>query len=98
MWHSVPPVPLSLPIVAVLPALRLALAGGANAVVLAPPGSGKTTVVPLSLLDESWLHGRRIVMLEPRRLATRAAAHRMAQLRHERIGDAVGYRVRRDTR
>ena len=60
----------------------------------APPGAGKTTRVPLALLDEPWLAGRRIVMLEPRRLAARAAARRMADLLGEPVGDTVGYRVR----
>jgi ATP-dependent helicase HrpB len=64
----------------------------------APPGAGKTTRVPIALLDEAWLEGRRIVMLEPRRLAARAAAAYMARLLGENIGDTVGYRVRLDTR
>ena len=64
----------------------------------APPGAGKTTVVPPALLDESWLGSNRIVMLEPRRLAARAAAHRMAELRHEAVGRTVGFRTRTDTR
>ena len=75
-----------------------ALARGGNAVLQAPPGAGKTTVVPLALLGEPWLGDSKIVMLEPRRLAARAAAHRMAQLLGERVGESVGYRVRRDTR
>ncbi|HEX6750176.1 MAG TPA: ATP-dependent helicase HrpB [Longimicrobium sp.] len=87
-----------LPIEAVLPAVRDALRVGTSAVLQAPPGAGKTTVVPLALLDEPWLEGRRIVMLEPRRLAARAAAHRMAQLLGERVGDTVGYRIRMETR
>ena len=67
-----------LPIHAVLDALKAALAA-TNAVVLAaPPGAGKTTVVPLALLDQPWLDGGRILVLEPRRLAARAAAERMA--------------------
>lgn len=61
---------------------------------MAPPGAGKTTLVPLLLADEAWLQGRRIVMLEPRRLATRAAAQRMASLLGERVGDTVGYQTR----
>jgi ATP-dependent helicase HrpB len=65
-------------------------------VLQAPPGAGKTTVVPLALRDEDWLGGRRIVVLEPRRLATRAAARRMAALLGERVGDTVGYRTRDD--
>jgi ATP-dependent helicase HrpB len=64
----------------------------------APPGAGKTTRVPLALLDEAWLGGRRIVMLEPRRLAARAAASYMARLLGEDVGDTAGYRVRLDTR
>lgn len=68
------------------------------AVLQAPPGAGKTTVVPLALLDASWLGGQRIVMLEPRRVAARAAAHRMAALRGEPVGETVGYRTRTDTR
>jgi ATP-dependent helicase HrpB len=81
-----------------LPALRAALAAHGAAVLQAPPGAGKTTRVPLALLDESWLAGRRIVMLEPRRLAARGAAHRMASLLGERVGERVGYRMRLDTR
>lgn len=90
--------PPSLPITPVLPQLVAALRDATNVVLQAPPGAGKTTLVPLALVDESWLQGRKIVMLEPRRLATRAAAHRMAALRNERVGETVGYRVRRDTK
>jgi ATP-dependent helicase HrpB len=68
------------------------------AVLEAPPGAGKTTLVPLALLHEPWLTGKRIVMLEPRRLAARAAAARMAWTLGERVGKTVGYRVRLDTR
>lgn len=88
----------TLPVTEVLPALRQALAMGRNAVLVAPPGAGKTTGVPLALLDAPWLAGRRLLMLEPRRLATRNAAHRMASMLGERVGDTVGYRMRRDTR
>ena len=87
-----------LPIDATLPALRAALGGGTSVVLQAPPGAGKTTGVPPALLDEPWLQGGRIVMLEPRRLATRAAARRMAQLRGEQVGETVGFRVRGETR
>lgn len=87
-----------LPIEPVLPALRDALRAGTSAVLQAAPGAGKTTLVPLALLDEPWLAGRKVVMLEPRRLAARAAAHRMAQLLGERVGDTVGYRIRMETR
>jgi ATP-dependent helicase HrpB len=76
----------------------MALASRRAAVLQAPPGAGKTTRVPLALLDEPWLRGAKIVMLEPRRLAARAAATYMARLLGERVGDTVGYRVRLDTR
>ena len=64
----------------------------------APPGAGKTTQVPLALLDAPWLQGRRIVMLEPRRVAARAAARFMAQQLGEAVGDTVGYRIRFDSK
>lgn len=82
------------PALAAVPALREALSGRGRAVLAAPPGSGKTTVLPLALLDEPWLRGRRIVMLEPRRIAARASAARMASLLGERVGETVGYQVR----
>src|SRR5690606_29269376 len=89
---------VDLPIFSVLPQLEEALRTGTGAVLIAPPGSGKTTRVPLALLDEPWLEGRRIVMLEPRRLAARAAARHMASLLGERRGETVGSRVRLDAR
>src|ERR1700688_2484760 len=88
----------TLPIDSALPEIRQALRRGNSLVLQAPPGAGKTTRVPLALLDEAWLGGRRIVMLEPRRLAARAAARRMAALRGESVGDTVGYRMRLDSR
>ena len=87
-----------LPIEPVLPELSRALRDNAGAVLVAEPGAGKTTRVPLHLLDEPWLGGRRIVMLEPRRLAARAAARFMAALVGEEVGETVGYRVRHDVR
>ncbi len=88
-------VPLpSLPITDALPALQGALAAGSNAVLVAPPGAGKTTVVPLALLDAPWRGDGRIVVLEPRRLAARAAATRMAELIGEPVGQTVGFRTR----
>lgn len=86
----------NLPVVEALPALREALKHQGRAVLTAPPGSGKTTVVPLALLDEPWLAGRRIVVLEPRRVAARAAAARMAELCGEPVGETVGYQIRFD--
>lgn len=85
---------MSLPIEEVLPEVRTALAAHASVVLQAPPGAGKTTLVPLALLDEPWLRGRSIIILEPRRLAARAAAARMSQLRGEPVGATVGYRIR----
>jgi len=83
-----------LPIDAVLPELSAALSAANAAVVVAPPGAGKTTRVPLVLAEENWAQDRRILVLEPRRLAARAAAARMAQTLGERVGDTVGLRVR----
>jgi ATP-dependent helicase HrpB len=83
-----------LPVRETLPALKSALAGAGRAVLAAPPGSGKTTLVPLLLLDEPWLAGKKILLLEPRRLAARASARRMADLRGESVGETVGYQVR----
>lgn len=88
----------TLPIEDALPALKAALAARSEAVLLAPPGAGKTTRVPLVLLDEPWLAGRKIIVQEPRRIAARAAARRMAQTLGEAVGDTVGYRVRLDSR
>jgi ATP-dependent helicase HrpB len=89
---------VSLPIEAVLPELTAALSNSATVVLQAPPGAGKSTVVPLALLDCKWLRGRRIIMLEPRRLAARAVTARMAQTRGEAVGRTVGHRMRMDTR
>ncbi|HXH04208.1 MAG TPA: ATP-dependent helicase HrpB, partial [Candidatus Competibacteraceae bacterium] len=85
-----------LPIDAVLPEICAQLAGHPCLVLQAPPGAGKTTHVPLALLEQPWLAGRSILMLEPRRLAARAAAARMAELLGEPTGRSVGYRVRFD--
>jgi ATP-dependent helicase HrpB len=87
----------SLPIDQVLAPLRDALRQRCGAVLQAPPGAGKTTRVPLALLDEPWLASRHIVMLEPRRLAARAAARRMAATLGEQVGETVGYRMRHDS-
>jgi ATP-dependent helicase HrpB len=87
-----------LPIDEALPSLKAALAAGNAAVLVAPPGAGKTTRVPLALLDEPWLNGGGIVMLEPRRLAARGAADFMAKSRGERLGECVGLRVRLHSR
>ena len=83
-----------LPIHDALPALKAALAERTVGVLVAPPGAGKTTVVPLELLAEPWLAGGKIIVLEPRRLAARAAAERMASTLGEPVGQTVGFRVR----
>ncbi|WP_454816854.1 ATP-dependent helicase HrpB [Labrys neptuniae] len=87
-----------LPIDDALPALKQALQARSNAVLVAPPGAGKTTRVPLALLDQAWTGGGKIIVLEPRRLAARAAAARMAATLGESVGATVGLRVRLESR
>jgi len=84
----------ALPIDAVLGELAATLARSSTAVLVAPPGAGKTTRVPLALLDAAWTARKKIIVLEPRRIAARAAAERMAQTLGEKVGETVGYRVR----
>lgn len=86
-----------LPVTAVLPALRAALNAGRNAVLVAPPGAGKTTLAPLHLLDAPWCKAGRLIVVEPRRVAVRGAAHRMAELLGEETGETVGFRTRTDS-
>ncbi|GGB43490.1 ATP-dependent helicase HrpB [Tistrella bauzanensis] len=88
----------ALPVAGLAPAIRSELAAGRDLVIEAPPGAGKTTAVPLMLLDAPWAAGGRILMLEPRRLAARASAARMAAMLGEPLGQTVGYRVRLDAR
>ncbi|QPB19677.1 ATP-dependent helicase HrpB [Rhizobium sp. 007] len=92
------PVLPELPVSHVLPEIGTALAESGRAVLSAPPGAGKTTLVPLYLLDQPWRNDGRIILLEPRRLAARAAASRMAFLLGEQVGETVGYRMRLDNR
>ena len=87
-----------LPIEDVLPEIQRILTDKPNALLTAPPGAGKTTRVPLALLDAPWLQGKKLLLLEPRRLAARAAAHRMAATLLEPVGQTLGYRMRLDTR
>ena len=86
------------PIALLLSRIRASLAEHPRLVLEAPPGAGKTTQVPPALLDEAWLTGRKIVMLEPRRIAARAAAEFMAAQRGEAVGQTIGYRIRFEAR
>ena len=90
--------PLRLPVEDILDSLKQRLSSRDEAVLQAPPGAGKTTLVPLALLAEPWLAGKKILLLEPRRIATKSAAHRMASLINEPPGQTVGYRMRLDTK
>jgi ATP-dependent helicase HrpB len=83
-----------LPIDDALGPLKAALGSSSRAVLVAPPGAGKTTRAPLALLDEPWARGKRLLLLEPRRLAARAAASRMAASVGEKVGETIGLRVR----
>ncbi|MDG0999954.1 MAG: helicase-related protein, partial [Pseudomonadales bacterium] len=87
-----------LPVTEVLGALKASLQSNDQVVLQAPPGAGKTTLVPLALMGESWLGQGKILMLEPRRIATRAAAYRMAELCGEQVGQTVGYAMRLESR
>lgn len=86
----------NLPIHQVLPRVTATLEASNHLVLEAQPGAGKTTVVPIALLDAPWLGDKQIIMLEPRRLAARNAASRMAELLGERVGETVGYQIRAD--
>lgn len=85
------------PILEIVAEVKEKLATHAAVLLQAPPGAGKSTVLPLQLLEASWLQGKKIIMLEPRRLAARSVAQRMASLKGEKLGESVGYRVRFDT-
>ena len=85
-----------LPIMEIIPDLKEKLQVHNTIILQAPPGAGKSTVLPLQLLHETWLHKQKILMLEPRRLAARSVALRMAQLLGEQVGETVGYRIRFD--
>lgn len=86
-----------LPIAEVIPEIRLTLRSESTLLLHAPPGAGKSTLIPLALLDEPWLSGKKIILLEPRRLAAKAIAGRMADMLGEQTGETVGYRIRFET-
>ena len=92
------PTDTKLPVIDILEVLKSTLNRHHETILQAPPGAGKTTLVPLALADEPWLANKKILMLEPRRIAARSAAHRMADLLQEPVGQTVGYRMRLDTR
>lgn len=87
---------VDLPVNDVVDDLKSVLVASTTALLIAPPGAGKTTTVPLHLLNEPWMNGRKILMLEPRRLATRAAAQRMAHTTGTKVGSLIGYQTRDD--
>jgi ATP-dependent helicase HrpB len=89
---------INLPVNDVIPEIREHLQQGNTLIVSAPPGAGKSTLLPLALLNEQWLEDKKIIMLEPRRLAARTIAMRMASLLNEEVGQSVGYRIRFDNR
>ena len=88
----------NLPICDVLNELQNSLAQNTTVILSAPPGAGKSTLVPLALLEEAWLNNQKIIMLEPRRLAAKTVATRMAELLGEQVGETVGYRIRFESR
>ena len=92
------PKSIDLPIVDVLDEVKASLETDTTLIVHAPPGAGKSTLLPLALLDAKWLDGQKIIMLEPRRLAAKSIAMRMAELLGENVGDRIGYRIRFETK
>jgi ATP-dependent helicase HrpB len=89
---------IDLPVVEIIPQLQVALATNDVVVLSAPTGAGKSTLLPLALLHETWLQGKKIIVLEPRRLAAKTIAYRMAQLLGEEVGNTIGYRIKMETR
>ncbi len=89
---------MALPVEAILPQIRAALAANAPVALVAPPGAGKTTAIAPALLGEAWVAGGKLILLSPRRLAARAAAERMAEVAGEAVGATIGYRTRMDSR
>ena len=87
-----------LPVAEIIPAVKQSLANTSSLIIQAPPGAGKSTLLPLALLKEPWLAGKKILLLEPRRLATKSIAQRMSNMLGEELGQTVGYRIRFDLR
>lgn len=87
----------NLPIIQVLPQVKQKLLNSNTLVLQASPGAGKTTALPLALLDEPWMDNKIIIMLEPRRLAVRTCASRMAELLGEKVGERIGYQIKMES-
>lgn len=92
------PKQIDLPIIDVLDEVNDQLNDQSTLIVHAPPGAGKSTVIPLAVMDAHWLDGKKIIMLEPRRLAAKTIATRLAELIGEKVGETVGYRIRFETK
>jgi ATP-dependent helicase HrpB len=92
------PFKIALPVTDIIPEVREKLAAANTLIVTAPPGAGKSTLLPLALLEEKWLENKKIIMLEPRRLAARTIATRMASLLEEEVGETIGFRIRFESR
>ncbi|WP_332911928.1 DEAD/DEAH box helicase [Algoriphagus boritolerans] len=88
------PFSFDLPVAEIIPEVKNQLSQSNSLIIQAPPGAGKSTLLPLTFLDEPWLEGKKILMLEPRRLATKSIAQRMASMLGEDLGDTIGYRIR----
>ena len=84
----------NLPVAEVIPQIKEGLANNTTLIIKAPTGAGKSTLLPIALLEEEWLKGKKIIMLEPRRLAAKTVAMRMADMLGEKAGETVGYRIR----
>lgn len=92
------PFKIELPVTEIIPQVKSYLTQHSTLIVNAPPGAGKSTLLPIALMNEDWLQGKKVILLEPRRLAARSIAHRMASLLTEEVGESVGYRIRFENR